>query len=88
MGTESAHGTRGRFLTPEPRKLERFVDQKVSNSLEVVDLVPQFSNREVNRGDHKGKHDVFFQRGCDVLHTGSPDNLALAACIGLSRGDR
>ncbi len=47
-------------VTPEPRKLERFVDQKMSNSLEVVDLVTQFSNREVNRGDHKGKHDVFF----------------------------
>lgn len=43
----------------EPRKLERFVDQKMSNNLEVVDLVPQFSNREVNCGDHKGKHDMF-----------------------------
>lgn len=55
-----------------------------SNGLELVDLVPQFFNREFNRGDHKGKHDVFFQRGCDVLHIRCPDNLALA---GRAAGD-
>lgn len=60
MDTESAHGTRGRVLTPEPRELERLFDQKMSNGVDIVDLVPEFSNREVNRGYHKGKHDVFF----------------------------